>query len=128
MGYTIRTEAPEEPIAVRVSTWYDRHTRSYVSQLVDAAGRPVGDASYDGTKADRDASVRSLSRELPLAELPKRSPIVVEVRFSVVVDRDAYDAEYGFVHPVEEIREYVKSAAKSAAASELEGRGFAVVR
>lgn len=31
----------------RVETWYDRHTRNWVSQLKDDNGNQVGDATYD---------------------------------------------------------------------------------
>lgn len=57
-------ETYEEPVAVDVSTSYDRQTRSWVSFLVDADGNQVGDAMYDGARPDRDASVRMLRARL----------------------------------------------------------------
>jgi hypothetical protein len=40
-----------------IDTWYDRHCRSYVTQLKDSNGFQIGDANYDGTKESRDWSV-----------------------------------------------------------------------
>lgn len=34
----------------QVQTWYDRHTRSWVTALKDMEGNQIGDASYDGDK------------------------------------------------------------------------------
>jgi hypothetical protein len=50
----------DEPLAVAVETWYDRQTRSWITYLVDAEGHQLGAAAYDGTRADRDASIRHL--------------------------------------------------------------------
>ena len=66
-SYTIigfDAEAYEEPVAVKVESTYDRSIRSYVTILVDANGEQVGDAMFDGTKADRDASVRTLNSRI----------------------------------------------------------------
>jgi hypothetical protein len=42
----------------KMETFFDRSTRSYVTMLVHENGDQCGDAMYDGTKADRDASRR----------------------------------------------------------------------
>lgn len=52
----------DDDVPVAVESTYDRTTRSYVTVMVDADGLQVGDALYDGTKADRDASVRQYRR------------------------------------------------------------------
>lgn len=65
MSYSIvGFETFEEQVAVAVETYYDRQTRSWVSFLVDADGNPIGDSLYDGTKADRDASIRMLQSQI----------------------------------------------------------------
>jgi hypothetical protein len=34
-----------------VQSWYDRHTRMWVTQRKDREGNQIGDADYDQTKA-----------------------------------------------------------------------------
>lgn len=52
--------------------WWDRHTRSWVIQSLDAAGNQVGEADYVGTKAGRDLCVkaRATARVRPAAPRP----------------------------------------------------------
>lgn len=52
------TSDPTEQLSVE--TWYDRRTRSWVSRIVNGFGTQLGVAEYNGTRADRDASVCSL--------------------------------------------------------------------
>ena len=46
-----------------VESWYDRHTRSHITQLKDGCGNQIGDAAYDGTKAGRDISVSEFNKK-----------------------------------------------------------------
>lgn len=43
-----------------VTTWYDRRTESYVSQLKDASNSQIGDAYYDGHSDHVPSSRESL--------------------------------------------------------------------
>lgn len=64
-GYEIvGFEPTPDPVPVAIETVYDRSLRSWRTMLVDADGHQVGDAAYDGTKADRDASIAALRRKL----------------------------------------------------------------
>lgn len=52
-----------------VSTWYDRRSCNWFTQLKDEAGNQIGDASIDGTRASvaysfRDAIRRALDIEM----------------------------------------------------------------
>jgi len=58
-----RTEAAD-PVAVFVRRWYDRRTRSWVVQKLDADGNQVGDAEYVGTRAGAEAIERQLREEV----------------------------------------------------------------
>jgi hypothetical protein len=63
--YLLRSKTVEyDEIAHKVESYYDRQTRSWVSFLVNRRGDQLGDASYDGTKDDRDASMRALTKKL----------------------------------------------------------------
>ncbi|MCU0505712.1 MAG: hypothetical protein MUE82_08065 [Chloroflexi bacterium] len=57
-------DALDEGHTLRVDSVYDRSVRSYRTMLVDERDYQVATACYDGTKADRDASVRTLTRLL----------------------------------------------------------------
>jgi len=37
-----------------VETWYDRHTRSWVTQTLDADRNQIGEADYSGCRENRD--------------------------------------------------------------------------
>lgn len=46
-------EAPKfDDTPVDVVKWYDRHTRSYCIQIVNAEGDQIGDAQYVGNAAE----------------------------------------------------------------------------
>ncbi len=49
-----------------VSTWYDRRTRNYITQLKDTNGNQIGDALYDfrpsGARMSRAALVKDADR------------------------------------------------------------------
>ena len=43
---------------VAIDVWYDKHTRDYCIQLLNAEGYQVGDSVRVGTKQDKDAEVK----------------------------------------------------------------------
>lgn len=43
-----------------VETWYDKHTRSWISQLKNKEGDQIGDAEYDGTSLSVTTSQKKL--------------------------------------------------------------------
>lgn len=49
-----------------IDAWYDRHTRDYCIQLLNADGCQVGDAVRVGNKADKDAEVEYLKAKYNL--------------------------------------------------------------
>ena len=51
-----------------IETWYDRHTRSWVSQLKDREGSQLGDAEYSGTKAGVPVSQELLKNRVRTLE------------------------------------------------------------
>lgn len=51
---------------VTIDVWYDRHTRDYCIQLLNAEGYQVGDSVRVGTKQDRDAEVKYLKEKYNL--------------------------------------------------------------
>jgi hypothetical protein len=57
------TARPAPKTKYHTESWYDRHTRSYVTQLKDECGNQIGDAAYDGTKAGRDISVSEFNKK-----------------------------------------------------------------
>ncbi|CAB5224476.1 AdoMet_MTases domain containing protein [uncultured Caudovirales phage] len=54
-----------------VDTWYDRPTRSWVTQRLDAEGNQIGDASYDGTQEDAKRSHASMVSDAKPAPVTK---------------------------------------------------------
>jgi hypothetical protein len=46
-----------------VDTWYDRLTRSWITQTKDAESNQVGEAQYAGNKPDRDNDIVFAIRE-----------------------------------------------------------------
>lgn len=54
---------PFDTKVVRVDAWYDRHTRDYCIQLLNAKGYQVGDSIRVGTKADKDVEVAYLKEK-----------------------------------------------------------------
>jgi hypothetical protein len=54
----------------RVDSRWDPHARSWITVLQAADGGQVGEAMYDGTRADRAASIRTM--EARLAEWKER--------------------------------------------------------
>ena len=55
------------PDGGKIETWYDRPSRSWVSQRKDAAGNQVGEAQYDGHRDavpySRDMLQRAAAKE-----------------------------------------------------------------
>lgn len=47
-----------------ITTWYDRHTRQWVTQAKDAQGNQIGGAIYSGTKADAKLAEKELERKV----------------------------------------------------------------
>ena len=45
--------ARRAPKKYKTETWYDRHTRSWVTQIFDN-GNQIGEAQYAGCKSERD--------------------------------------------------------------------------
>jgi len=43
-----------------VETWWDRHTQQYITQLKDAVGQQMGNASFDGERASARLSHTAL--------------------------------------------------------------------
>lgn len=43
-----------------VETWYDKHTKNWISQLKDNNGFQIGDAEYDGTSLSVTISQKKL--------------------------------------------------------------------
>lgn len=54
-----------------IETWYDRHTRSWISQLKDPNGAQLGDAEYAGTKAGIAIGVELLQRQFHQLKLER---------------------------------------------------------
>ena len=52
-----------------VETWYSKQDRSYVTQIKDSDGNQVGEAMYDGTKADSKIahawSISLVNKQIP---------------------------------------------------------------
>ena len=46
-----------------VERWYDRQTRSSVTQVLDPAGNQLGSADYDGNKASAKFSLDARVKE-----------------------------------------------------------------
>lgn len=57
---------PFDEKVVKIDAWYDRHTRDYCIQKMNAEGYQVGDAIRVGTKADKEAVVKELKVEYGL--------------------------------------------------------------
>ena len=53
----------EEPKVHHVDKWYDRHTRSWIIQLMDESDNQIGDAMYYGNRADADEAYTRLIKE-----------------------------------------------------------------
>jgi hypothetical protein len=49
----------EDRPPVRVTQWFDRHTRSWVTEWLAADGGQTGPATYDGTREDAAVSLRT---------------------------------------------------------------------
>lgn len=58
------TQDTYEQTAVAVEQWYDRSIRSWVTILVDADRAQIGDANFDGTRADAKVSKAQLERQI----------------------------------------------------------------
>jgi len=57
----------EEQVPTSVETFWDRYTRCYITILNDQHGVEI-ESNTDGTKADRDASVKSFKRRIAEAK------------------------------------------------------------
>ena len=51
---------------VKIDAWYDRHTRDYCIQLLNAEGYQVGNSIRVGNKVDKDITVSELKKEYNL--------------------------------------------------------------
>lgn len=51
---------------VKIDAWYDRHTRDYCIQLLNAEGYQVGNSIRVGNKIDKDITVSELKKEYNL--------------------------------------------------------------
>ena len=63
-----------------VDTWYDRDSKAWVTQRLDAEGNQVGDANYDGTQDDAKishANMVSDAKPAPAAK-PPAAPAVTD--------------------------------------------------
>ena len=61
-GHEVEPVEFDERVA-SIEAWYDRHTKDYCIQLLNAEGYQVGDAIRVGNKADRDSIVQELKQE-----------------------------------------------------------------
>ena len=48
---------------MKVEKWYDRHSRNWIVQLLDAEGNQVGNAIYVYTKGEAEREIELLKRE-----------------------------------------------------------------
>ena len=53
----------------KIDSWYDRRSRVWVVQTLNAAGDQLGDASYAGTKLGRDAEIAYRTAMLKVGRL-----------------------------------------------------------
>ena len=51
---------------VKIDAWYDRHTRDYCIQKLNAEGYQVGDSIRVGPKEDKNSVVKELLEEYGL--------------------------------------------------------------
>ena len=51
---------------MKIKSWYDRHTRSWVVQVIDELGNEV-DCAYSGCKETRDADIEFFKSEYEVA-------------------------------------------------------------
>ena len=49
---------------MKVDKWYDRKTRSWIIQTLDAEGNQIGDATYVGSRGEADREKVDRKREL----------------------------------------------------------------
>ena len=68
MGYILigLSDEPDDlfETPVRVEQWWDRHGRSWVTILVNAAGQQVGDAMFDGERTGAAVSKATMQKRL----------------------------------------------------------------
>lgn len=72
----------------RIESWYDKKSKSWVTQVKDENDFQVGDAHYNGTKAGRDFSEKQLRKE---HEINEDAPINVAGTNQVAGIRDGED-------------------------------------
>lgn len=68
--YSTMTDLMDSEIPTSVRQWYDRHTRSWVTELLNAEGYSL-DSRYDGTRADAAASKMSFERAIGAERTPR---------------------------------------------------------
>lgn len=56
-----------------IDSYYDKHTRSYITTLRDEEGNQIGDAFYCGNMTDRDADIQYIKEIFLQKILPKVS-------------------------------------------------------
>lgn len=55
------------PKPLKIDQYYDRHTRSWVTMVIDSTtGYQISDALYDGTRKDAAASKEHLRRQIKM--------------------------------------------------------------
>ncbi len=57
-----------EATAVRVEKWYDRRSRNWIVQKLDAEGNQVGDAGIVGTRQGAEIYAAAFKKEIALAK------------------------------------------------------------
>lgn len=56
-------EPQDDPVAVDVSRWYDRHRKEWVIYPVDAEGNQIGSAQYGFSKAEAQEIEADIRKE-----------------------------------------------------------------
>lgn len=69
MKFIFAEADPLDEKIVTVAHWYDRHTRSWVVQSLNAADDQVGEADYCGHKAERDWCLKARLSAAPGARI-----------------------------------------------------------
>lgn len=95
------------PNGYKVTSWYDRSERSWVSQLLDADGNQIGEAEFDGhrdglpysreTLTDRAKALPALSPERETAKDMWGESLAVGDSIRVVTGRGAYNGKVASV-------------------------------
>lgn len=49
--------------AIKVISWWDRRSRSYITQALDTDDNQIDNAEFSGTKSERDLAEKMLKEE-----------------------------------------------------------------